>query len=152
MKHLLVCLLFVVSGLLSAQQLEGYVYFPNNVEEPLTSLEKKKIREAYKNNTSFVYDNPAMLKNIKDLMRNRIKVFYLSPQKANGSKAYKNAILLDTVPLYDVYNKNVQHDITYNERTFNVLKYQLDFYPKKREIYKLGDYYITVLPQKRTKK
>lgn len=152
MKNLLVCLFFVVSGLLSAQQLEGYIYFPNNVDNPLTSLEKRKIREAYKNNTSFIYSNPIMLKNIKDLMRNRVKVFYLTPRKASGSKAYKNARLLSTVPLYDVYNKNVQYDITYNDRTFNILKYQLDFYPKKREIYKLGDYYITVLPQKRTKK
>lgn len=145
MKKFLLISLFIISGMLAAQQ--TYVHFPDNVDAPLNRQEKRNFEQVYGRNATYVMQRPSLLKNLKDLVRNRVEVIELAPEKANGAAYYRNATDLSTVKLYDVFNANLQHDVQYSPKTFNILKYEINFYPEQRTYYKLGNYYITILPQ-----
>lgn len=152
MKNLLFGIFLFCFSFIVAQQVEGHVFFPKNVDAPISKHEKALLKEVFAKNISFVTDKPNLLKNIKDLLRNRVQVMYIPYEKAKGSKQFTQAPDLSTIALYNAYNPALVHDTTYNEKTFNILKYQINFYPNEKEMYKLGNYYITILPQKRTEK
>lgn len=145
MKRFLLATLFIVTGMLGAQQ--THVHFPDNVEAPLNANEKIKFEQVYGSNATYVKERPSLLRNLKDLVRNRIEVELIPYEKAQGSKVLRNAKDLTTVDLYNVYNPNLTHDMQYSPQSFNILKYAINFYPEKRETYKLGNHYITILPQ-----
>ncbi|MDO5655596.1 MAG: hypothetical protein Q4G27_05600 [Flavobacteriaceae bacterium] len=148
MKYLSLIFVFILSGIVYGQ---SRIYFSDNVKAPLTTKERAQIEEVYGRGATFVMERPSLLRNIKDLLRNRIEVMEIPLEKARGSDELMNATDLSTTALYTAYNPNLTRDLVYSAN-FNILKYQINPYPVKREIYKLGNYYISILPQNRTEK
>ena len=145
MKRFLLFVIIIATGILNAQQ--THVYFPDNVDTPLTPQEKLKFEQVYGKDATYVMEKPSLLKNLKDLVRNRVEVMEIPYEKAQGSKQLRNAKDLSMTELYNVYNPGLTHDMQYSSQSFNILKYAINFYPEKKEIYKIGNHYITILPQ-----
>lgn len=145
MKRFLFTLLFAITGIICAQ--ETHVHFPQNVDAPLTSKEKLQFEQVYGKDATYLMERPSLLKNLKDLVRNRVEVIELSEEKAQGGSPYKDAKDLTTIELYNVYNPSLSHDMQYSAQSFNILKYAINFFPQEKETYKLGNHYITILPQ-----
>ena len=145
MKRFLFSMLFIITGFLSAQQ--THVYFPDNVNAPLTANEKVKFEQVFGKDATYVMERPSLLKNLKDLVRNRVEVIQIPAEKAQGAEIFRNAKDLTMTELYTVYNANLTNDMQYSAQSFNILKYAINFFPQEKEYYKLGNYYITILPQ-----
>lgn len=145
MKRFLLATFLVIAGFLNAQQ--THVHFPDNVNAPLTSKEKANFEQVYGKDATFVMQKPSLLKNLKDLVRNRVEVIEVPYEKAQGSEDFRNAKDLSMTELYTVFNQNLTNDMQYSAQSFNILKYAINFFPEKKEYYKLGNYYISILPQ-----
>ena len=150
MKQFLLTVFLIISGW-GAAQTSSHIFFPENVKAPLTSKEKAQIEEVYGRGATFVMERPSLLRNIKDLLRNRIEVIELPYEKAQGGKEYREARDLTKTDLYTAYNQNLTRDMTYSSG-FNILKYAVNIYPVQPTVYKLGNHYITILPQARQEK
>jgi len=88
-----------------------------------------------------VLNNPQRLKDIKNLLRNRVSVVELPNFK-------KEVTLLSQVPLFNNYNKKLRRK-RFKKDTFNPLKYNFDFYSKGTKMYRVDrtNYYIVIKSQ-----
>ncbi|MDO5509456.1 MAG: hypothetical protein Q4F57_02055 [Weeksellaceae bacterium] len=148
MKQIFLIVAFM--GSLVFGQTGPHVIFDANVDAPLTARERAMIVEAFGDKAqAYVFDQPFTERDLKDFLRNRVKVIRLDRAKYQNEPMYQNLPQLQNVGLYDVHNSSVIRDMVYNESTFNILKYDINHHPVKEEIYQFGDYFITILPQKR---
>lgn len=147
MKRIFLILILIFSGIVMAQN--THVYFPKNVDNPLSAKEKAQLEEVYGTNATYVVEKPSLLRTLKDLLRNRIRIMELPYEKAQGSKQLREAIDLSTLPLYKQFNPNLMRDISYNPSTFNILKYDIVLVPIEDTYYKLGNHYFIISPQAR---
>ena len=123
------------------------ISFPDNVLPPVSQKERKMIVEVFGNKADeFVFKNEEFLKDIKHLLRNRIRIFEITDEKKQ-----KKTKLLSQVDLYLKHNKNLQRDKTFDISTFNPLKYKLDFFANGTYLYKIDntDYFIQITSQYR---
>lgn len=121
------------------------VTFNENVKNPLTSVELEMITEVYGETTSQnVLNNPIRLKNIKNILRNRVEFIELP-----GDKQRKSNGLLSEVPLMTYYVSDLKRDAVFNPKTFNPLKYLFNFNSNNSELYKVDgtNYYIYIKSQ-----
>lgn len=121
------------------------VTYKSNVKNPLTSDELAMITEVYGETTADnVLGNPIRLKNIKNILRNRVEILELPADKNK-----KSCPLLSTVPLMDYYVDGLERDVVFNPETFNPLKYLFNFNSNGSELYKVdnSNYYIYIKSQ-----
>lgn len=107
-----------------------------------------KISEVYGNKTEEIFQNdPDRLKALTDLLNNRIKIVE-SP--INDNEKY---IKLSSIPLLNKYNSSLERDVVFDANTFNPLKYALNFFSTKPEVYRIDntDYIIVISQQNSTK-
>ncbi|MFK7782000.1 hypothetical protein [Psychroserpens sp.] len=103
-----------------------HVIYDNNVNAPLTSQELNLIIEVYGEHAeNDILSKPQRLRDIKHILRNRIEVIKVVNKDLSS---FEN---LSTVPLFTHYNKTLSRDASYNESTFNPLKYQFNFYSRE---------------------
>jgi hypothetical protein len=105
------------------------------------------IKEVYKDQADeIVFNNPTYLKDLKNLLRNRIKIY-----SEDDVSKQKKCQLLSDVDLNNKYNQNIQRDTQFNEDEFNPLKYNLDFFSNGTYLYKIDNtnYFIQVTSQYR---
>ncbi len=117
-------------------------YFKENVKAPLTTKERKMIDEVYTTEAkSLVYNIPQRLKDIKNILRNRVIL-----KKYPPSSNMKYTALLSEVTLFNTYNKSLIRDKFFNPETFNPLKYNFLFYTRGSYVYKVDNtnYYIII--------
>ena len=74
-------------------------------------------------------------KNLIDLLQNRIE-FTKLVKNSDSDKDYPN---IDQVPLFNKYNESITRDSTFDENTFNVLKYDLNFFSNFTKIYRVNN-------------
>ena len=93
---------------------------------------------------AYVLSKPQKVKNLKHLLRNRIVIKEITNLKDDDKYT-----LLSEIELFDIYNKNLKRDASYNKATFNPLKYNLEFYRIGSIIYKIDGttYFIIIKPQ-----
>ena len=118
------------------------VNFKANVQFPLNSYEEELIREVYKDAyDSQVLNNPERLRNLKDILRNRVSVQYLP----SFQKEVKS---LSEVSLFNKYNPKIKRK-RFDKDNFNPLSYNFDFFSKSPQIYRVDntDYYIVIKSQ-----
>lgn len=118
------------------------VSFKPNVNLPLTLDEEKLIKEVYQDKfSSQVLNNPERLKNIKNILRNRVEIKRLP----NFPKQVK---LLSEVSLFNKYNAKLKRK-RFDKDKFNPLSYNFDFYSNSTQIYRVDntDYYIVIKSQ-----
>lgn len=116
-----------------------------NLNKPLTTVELSQIKEVYGDKTDeYVLNRPQRLKDIKNILRNRIQYKLAEP-----GTIIKECPLLSEVPLFNNYVSNLNRDVDFNPTTFNPLKYKFSFYTRGASIYKVDntDYYIMINSQ-----
>lgn len=148
MKQIVLLLAFL--GTLSLAQTGPHVIFDANVDAPLTARERAMVNEAFGTYAQqYVFSQPHTEREIKDLLRNRVKIVQLQRAKYENEPRFQNLPQLQNQALYDVYNPNIMRDMTYNASTFNILKYSINHHPTEEVTYQFGDTFITIVPQKR---
>jgi len=128
------------------QQLPKTVKYKDNVKAPLTAKERSMLEEVFVDKLDkYVLSNPQRLKNFKHLLRNRIEIKEM-PRLIQHSEKYS---LLSEVGLFNSYNKALKADSSFNLNTFNVLKYNLEFYSNGTKIYRIDNtnYFIVIKSQ-----
>lgn len=115
-------------------------HYPSNIDLPFSNDELKKIEEAY--GLEFkkeILTNRILLKDIKDILRNRVEVF--NAEKKNISSITN----LSTLPLYN--SKLLLK--AFDPNNFNPLLYEFDFYTKSNLVYRVDNtsYLIFIKPR-----
>ena len=112
--------------------------FNENVNKPFTVTESNNIIEAFgEESFTRIKKNTVLEKNIKDILRNRVKVL-IKEFQAN-----------ENIPkLSSIYEINFPTRFTKQE--FNPLVYDFDFNDKKNQIFRVDktDYIIIIKPRK----
>lgn len=98
------------------------INYNENVAESLTPVELSFIQEVYAEHTEKdILEKPQRLIDIKNILRNRVQIIH-----APG-KDLTSFVKLSQVPLFKTYNPSLIRDVSYNENSFNPLKYQFNF-------------------------
>lgn len=121
-----------------------HVFYADNVKAPLTAKELKMLKDVYADQLDQeVLNRPQRLKDIKNILRNRVEIV----EHKNKDLSYFPA--LSSMPLFNIYNKALTRDAFFSPENFNVLKYNLPFYGKKRVTYHIDNsaYILTIIPQ-----
>ena len=131
MKKKLLIILFLSAGIMV------------NAQESFKSNKTKTesyISEVY----GTINKNAQLYKNLVDLLSNRVE-FQKSP-KVQGEKDYPNT---SDFPLFNKNNPSLQRDIDINPESFNILKYNLNFYYSTTQIYRFEntDWLLIINPQ-----
>jgi hypothetical protein len=94
----------------------------------------KRISEVYGNNLEHILKNdPERLIKLNDLLENRFSVI-TSPNFVNDK--YPK---LSSVALLNKYNTELRRDDVFDASTFNVLKYDLNFFSNTSSIYRIDN-------------
>ena len=104
----------------------------------------KRISEVYGNQTEQIFKNdPERLIKLNDLLENRVSI--ITSQKSGNDKYPK----LSSVALLNKYNPDLRRDDVFDASTFNVLKYDLNFFSNDSFIYVIDntDYLIVIKGQ-----
>lgn len=119
--------------------------FGDNVKLPLTAQERNQVIEVYGEFADkYVFNKPQMLKNIKQILRNRVVI-----KKINNPNEKKDGPKLSEVSLFNPYVKSLKRDNSFNPQSFNPLKYNFDFYSIGTAMYQVDNtnYYIIIKSQ-----
>lgn len=119
--------------------------FDDNVKLPLTSKERSQIIEVYGDAADeFVFDKPYQLKNIKQILRNRVVI-----KTITDPNEQKTCIKLSEVPLFTSFVKDMSKDKTFDPKNFNPLKYNFEFHSRNAVMYQVDgtNYYIIIKSQ-----
>lgn len=103
-----------------------------------------RIREVYGNECEQIFKNdPECLIKLNDLLQNRVSI--ITSQKPINDKYPK----LSSVGLLNKYNPDLTRDDVFDSSTFNVLKYDLNFFSNDNFIYIIDntDYLIVIKGQ-----
>lgn len=120
------------------------VHYKDNVEAALTAYELSQIEEAYGDRTQIdVLDHPQSLKDIKNILRNRIEIV---------NAGDKDLTPLPKLSSVGMFNNNVPNlgALNFNPERFNPLLYNFNFYSNRsNEIYWVDHttYYIRIKSQ-----
>ena len=95
----------------------------------------KRIVEVYGEYISELIKEPLILKTITEIVQNRTEIVY------EPFRDYEKFEKLSNYPLFNEYNPSL-------ERDFNVLKYDLPFFPKLPKKYRIdgSDYVLVIFP------
>ena len=86
-----------------------------------------------------VLSDPQRLKNLNAILNQRYEVVdftYKSDEKHPK---------LSSVRLFNKYNPNLQRDVIFDKSTFNILRYDLDFYAPTDKIYRIDDTNLIII-------
>jgi hypothetical protein len=104
----------------------------------------KRIVEVYGNHLEHILKNdPERLIKLNDLLENRVSI--ITSQKSGNDKYPK----LSSVALLNKYNPDLIRDDVFDASTFNVLKYDLNFFTNTSSIYRIDntDFLIVIKAQ-----
>jgi len=98
------------------------ITYKDNINIPLNNHELLMINEVYDEYAQqFILDNPNKLKSIKNILRNRVRIY------EEKIKDLSNLQKLSQVPLFKTFNNRLKRDIVFNPNTFNPLKYDFNY-------------------------
>ncbi len=115
-----------------------------NINQSSAQQINPKIQEVFGDHTQvFAQEDPERIKIFTELLNNRLKIIE-SPVLIEDKYTK-----LSSVPLLNKYNVNLKRDLVYKAETFNPLKYNLNFFSSKTEIYRIDNtnYIIVITPQ-----
>lgn len=116
-----------------------------NINQSFSQQINPKIQEVFGSKTQEILNNnPEQIKLFTELLENRLKIVEL-PLSSVEDKYIK----LSTMPLLNKYNPSLTRDVVFDINTFNPLKYNLNFFSNKVEVYRIDntDYVIVINPQ-----
>jgi hypothetical protein len=139
-----VLILLFFSGNLFSQKSLGTIVFPQEVSSPLTVLEQEQLLEVFGDSfDQMVLNNPTQLRNMKFLLRSRIKIV------ASSKKDLSQIPSLSDLDLFTTYNQNIQRPATFDKSNFNPLIYQFQWFSPIQQIYRIEntDLLLQIIPQ-----
>ena len=108
-------------------------HYPSNVDLPFSKSELKKLEEAYGQNLNDqILDRPIRVKDIKDILRNRVNIYQ------ENIKDLSTIPLLSNIPTFDIYNHKLNRPV-FNRNNFNPLLYNFNFFLKTKQIYRVDN-------------
>jgi hypothetical protein len=119
--------------------------YGDNLDSPLTQKERGFILEVYGDYAQkYVFDNPQRLKDLKNLLRNRVVI-----EKNEQLRKKKDVVKLSSMPLFNSYVPDLTRDSNFNPNSFNPLKYNLEFFSNEAKLYVVdgSDYIILIKSQ-----
>ncbi|MFC0603953.1 hypothetical protein [Winogradskyella pulchriflava] len=119
--------------------------YDDNVKLPLTAQERAQIIEVYGDSADkYVFNNPHMLKSIKQLLRNRVVIKQIANEDSK-----KPCPKLSEITLFNSFVTDLERDKIFNPKTFNPLKYNFEFHSRAAAIYQVDgtNYYIIIKSQ-----
>jgi hypothetical protein len=122
---------------------EWITHYPSNVDLPFSKLELNKLEEAYGQNLNDqILDRTIRVKDIKDILRNRIHIYQ------ENIKDVSIVPLLSNVPIFNIYNHRLNRPV-FNRNNFNPLLYNFNFFSKTKQIYRVDNtnYLIVIKPR-----
>ncbi len=123
------------------------VAYNDNVKQSLTTQEMDFLVEAYDDKLEeYILSRPQRLKDVKDILRNRVKI-----ELASNNEKSPYMPLLSTVPLFTNYNSKLERDVYFDKNDFNPLKYQFHFHGFGTAMYRIDNtnYVVIIKPQQR---
>jgi len=112
---------------------EWVTHYPSNVDLPFSKSELKKLEEAYGQNLNDqILDRPIRVKDIKDILRNRVNIYQ------ENIKDLSTIPLLSNIPTFDIYNHKLNRPV-FNRNNFNPLLYNFNFFLKSKQIYRVDN-------------
>ena len=117
--------------------------YPSNVDLPLSHDERIKLDNAYGSELkNQILDRPIRVKDIKDILRNRIDIYQ------ENIKDVSTIPLLSNVPIFNIYNHKLNRPV-FNRNNFNPLLYNFNFFSKTKQIYRVDNtnYLIVIKPR-----
>ena len=112
---------------------EWVTHYPSNVDLPFSKSELKKLEEAYGQNLNDqILDRPIRIKDIKDILRNRVNIYQ------ENIKDVSTIPLLSNIPTFDIYNHKLNRPV-FNRNNFNPLLYNFNFFLKTKQIYRVDN-------------
>ncbi|MFD0962671.1 hypothetical protein [Pseudofulvibacter geojedonensis] len=147
-KIVVLSFLLILGGLLSYGQENAENFTIKTLQVKAEKLNnsprqiKKYINEVFLNQANeLVYQNPVRYSAIQSFFN---RYFILEKVPVANEKIPK----LSKVKINDKYNSYLQHDTDFNALEFNPLKYQLDFFPNTKKMYRIDNtnFVIIILP------
>ena len=117
--------------------------YPSNIDLPLSQDELLKLDKAYGDELkSQILNRPVRLKDIKDILRNRVFIY------KENIKDISKISLLSNVAIFDIYNSKLRRPI-FRKNDFNPLLYNFNFFSKTKQIYRADNtnYLIVIKPR-----
>lgn len=131
-------LLILISSISFGQQLKNHNYSDAFIESC--------IREVFQDQADALVFNSdsARFSFMSDFMKNQVVVEYHPEYTGKGFES------TNSMTLNSKYNPTMQKDVSYNEATFNPLKYQLPMNTNKKVMYRIADtdYILIINPRK----
>ena len=127
----------------SNSQQNWITQYPSNVELPLSHDERIKLDNAYGSELkNQILDRPVRLKDIKDILRNRVFIY------KENIKNLSKIPLLSNVPVFDIYNHKLKRPV-FKRNDFNPLLYNFNFFSKTKQIYRVDNtnFLIVIKPR-----
>ena len=118
----------------------------NGFAQTSTKSSLEKIQEVYGSywNEVIKVDNDRQ-KVLTDLLENRVEI--IDQPFVEGEKYDK----LLSVPLFNKYNSQLEKDVQFDLDTFNILKYDLNFFSSREQVYRIdGTNYIVYIKSTKT--
>ena len=116
-------------GLFSSWKVE----YSENCYIPFSDVELTMLEEVYGDNLNkYVLDKPNISLDIKDIIRNRVKIY------KEDIKDLSNYTLLSSVGLFNIFN-NKKHLPIFNKNNFNPLIYNFEFGSRSKKIYRVDN-------------
>ncbi|WMI67933.1 hypothetical protein [Mangrovimonas sp. YM274] len=127
------------------RQTVTHVVYKDNVNAPFSTKELTQIDEVYGNQSKkYVFNYPQRVKDIKNLLRNRIAI-----QMISNPQDQKECPLLSEVPLCNYYVDNLKRDTVFSPENFNPLKYLFNVNGHSGQMYRVDNtnYFIIIKSQ-----
>lgn len=80
-----------------------------------------------------------LYKNLDNLLTNRVT--FVQQKEEKDEKFEK----LKTIPLFNKYNASLQRDVAFTPSTFNILKYNLEFYAQYTKVYRFNSNWLLII-------
>ncbi|PHS03184.1 MAG: hypothetical protein COA88_16005 [Kordia sp.] len=136
---LLVLLIALISSLSYGQESSINSYSNQFIENCIREVFQDKANELVFNS------NSRRLSAIQDFFKNRLEIVSYKQEYEQ-----KDLIKLSSIGLSNKYNSQLTRDVSFNQSTFNPLKYKLDIFPGNTVMYKVDntDYIIIIKPSR----
>ena len=118
-------------------------HYPSNVEAPFSNDELIKLEAAYGDELqNQILRRPIRVKDIKDILRNRVFIYQ------ENIKDLSKTPLLSEITIFNIYNHKSNRPI-FRENDFNPLLYNLNFFSKVKQTYRVDNtnYLIVIKPR-----
>ena len=121
------------------------IVFNKNTFSEFTPREIKMLNTVYggmlKNE---ILNRPTRVLAIKEILRNRVEIV-----KLTDPRHHKPCPMLSEIPLFNIFNKSLKRDQTFDPLKFNPLKYNFEFHSADTQLVRVdnSDYFIIVKSQ-----